>query len=615
VQLEPVQFLLGPLAGPECRRALGRSKWLVWRVLAAIPALLALLAAIWAWWLLNRFMPPFEGTYPIRAGLTAVDWIGLAIALVLGPAVLAGALAGDKDRGTLAMLLASRVNPREIVLAKLTGRLSIVGVLLLAGLPALCILAALESMPLGTLLLHVALPVAVAFGGGGMALAASAVARRGRDALMAVYFLDLALFLGPLFGVNFIPQAVSQWLIAINPFVASTQLTWGRQTAPAVASIAVWLLMGLAAITWAAVRLGPVYLRQLDGSSVRRKPRRRRDRPVSDEHPMLWKELHIEQGQKFHGLLRWLGWLVVSVIVLTSLALLGLFVWETAIGAPPPLSAAANPFLSPAALSSSSASLPPWAASMADLLRSWAALSALPLSWLMQWAIGLRAAVAIASEREQHTWDSLLISPLEGQQIVWPKIGGSLYAMRGLLAVALFSWTVAAVSGAIAPTTMGRLVAFSLVLCTFMAAVGVWASITSSTVTRAMTLALGVWLAAGAISYIVAVLVASVVALVVVVIHMYMVSLGLAQLNAAPAFPISFGTGIELLRLVQYTGATLLLGWYCRRRFDELAGRASGRRLRYVPAETFAPQPPYAPAPPPPPPPTTVAATIDGSAR
>jgi ABC-type transport system involved in multi-copper enzyme maturation permease subunit len=233
----------------------------------------------------------------------------------------------------------------------------------------------------------------------------------------------------------------------------------------------------------------------------------------------------------------------------------------------------------------------------------------LPLSWLLQWAIGLRAAVAIASEREQHTWDSLLTSPLEGQQIVWPKIGGSLYAMRGLLAVALLSWTVAAVSGSITPLDGVQLVAFAAVLCTFMAAVGVWASITSSTVTRAMTLALGIWLAAGAISFVVAALVASIVMVVILLFHLWMAALGLTPFRAAPPFPISFGAGIELLRLVQYVGATLLVGWYCRRRFDELAGRSSGRRLRYVPADALAPV--RASAPQPSPPPLSVSTGVD----
>ena len=38
------------------------------------------------------------------------------------------------------------------------------------------------------------------------------------------------------------------------------------------------------------------------------------------------------------------------------------------------------------------------------------------IGFLIQWAIGLRAAVAISSERERGTWDALLTSPLEGSR-------------------------------------------------------------------------------------------------------------------------------------------------------------------------------------------------------
>ena len=43
-----------------------------------------------------------------------------------------------------------------------------------------------------------ALPAAVALGGGGVAIAASVLARRGRDALLGVYLLVLLCLLGPL---------------------------------------------------------------------------------------------------------------------------------------------------------------------------------------------------------------------------------------------------------------------------------------------------------------------------------------------------------------------------------------------------------------------------------
>ena len=48
------------------------------------------------------------------------------------------------------------------------------------------------------------------------------------------------------------------------------------------------------------------------------------------------------------------------------------------------------------------------------VLSLWYGNSARFIGFLIQWAIGLRAAVTISSERERGTWDALLTSPLEG---------------------------------------------------------------------------------------------------------------------------------------------------------------------------------------------------------
>ena len=66
---------------------------------------------------------------------------------------------------------------------------------------------------------------------------------------------------------------------------------------------------------------------------------------------------------------------------------------------------------------------------------------------LIQWAVGLRAAVSISSERERGTWDALLTSPLDGREIVRGKLWGSLYALRGLILAAFLAWALAAAAG------------------------------------------------------------------------------------------------------------------------------------------------------------------------
>jgi ABC-type Na+ efflux pump permease subunit len=61
------------------------------------------------------------------------------------------------------------------------------------------------------------------------------------------------------------------------------------------------------------------------------------------------------------------------------------------------------------------------------------------LGWLIQWAMGLCAVASIASERQRGTWDGLLVSPPEGREIVWAKICGGVYALRGFVAAVVLA--------------------------------------------------------------------------------------------------------------------------------------------------------------------------------
>src|SRR5262249_12275594 len=116
------------------------------------------------------------------------------------------------------------------------------------------------------------------------------------------------------------------------------------------------------------------------------------------------------------------------------------------------------------------------------------------ISALVQLAIGLRAAVAVSSERERGTWDALLTSPLEGGQVVAGKLWGSLYAMRWLFGATLWAWTLSLCFGAMNAGWYIYLVASTVICGAFMAAVGLRMSLAFSTATRSMALTSGIWL-------------------------------------------------------------------------------------------------------------------------
>ena len=81
------------------------------------------------------------------------------------------------------------------------GKLSQVGMIILAGVPVVAFLAPLDGLGPGTFWRCSLLLAAVAFGAGGLAVGASVVSRRGRDAQLTVYILMVLLMHEPAPGL------------------------------------------------------------------------------------------------------------------------------------------------------------------------------------------------------------------------------------------------------------------------------------------------------------------------------------------------------------------------------------------------------------------------------
>ena len=151
--------------------------------------------------------------------LSAAALTLLTITAAQAPAVLAGSLAGERERGILQLLLTTAVTPREIVEGRLLGKLSQVGMVILAGVPVLAFLAPLDGLTLRHVLAMLLLLIAVGFGSGGLAVGASVVSRRGRDAQLAVYILMVLLMMSPMLrwaGLPARPSRCSNGLIHIS---------------------------------------------------------------------------------------------------------------------------------------------------------------------------------------------------------------------------------------------------------------------------------------------------------------------------------------------------------------------------------------------------------------
>ncbi|WP_152051693.1 ABC transporter permease subunit [Tautonia marina] len=553
---------LGPLVGPECRRAIAKGWLFLARGGAALLSATIALAILWWWWINwnEAADPDFSPYRALRAGLTLLIGLATTVALVFGPAVVAGSLSGEQERGSMGLLLTTRVSALEIVIGRLAGRLTQVWVVLLAMLPPMLLLGFLSAMRpslLGVMFLY---GPGLALGASGLTAGVAVLSRRGRDALLGSYAIGLALLLTPLLADLVRSGGITE-LAPLNPFGAVVPLVWQEDAGPALRSLGSWLTMGGLGAVVAVVFLRPRSLRWLDGSAGRFgagwRVKRRRVKPMGDR-PMLWKEIFIERRNSLGGLGKWLGALAVLYLVLASVTLAGLYL---------------DALVRQTSMEVSSTRLVWFQRAIVDTA-PW-------FSLFLAWAVGLRAAVAIASERERGTWDALLTSPLEGSEIVAGKLIGSLHALRWLILAMLLAWSLALGIGAMEPGAYVIQLTSTLVVMTFMAAVGVRVSLGASSVTTAMALTIGAWLSAWAGLALLALLGVGIVALGLFLAWLIADRFGLTT-SPTPWFPLDFATSFTIVRLALYAVVTAVVVIESRTRFDRLAGRI-------VPGEAWIP--------------------------
>ena len=606
----------GPLTKPECLRA-SRRGWLVWlRLLPAVGAGSVVFLVTWFWATMLDFDSAHLPYYELRVGLTAIAGGLVTLAALIPPAVLAGSLAGEKERGSIGLLLSTQATAADIVLSRWIARLAPVGLIAASALPLLLWLAILAGFGPPTLIVVVLLPLAVGLGSGGFALGVSAVSKRGRDALLLIYLIDVVLMLGSLFAAPLLGGSNSSMLAttlgvvglgAFNPFGALGPLIWGEQVAPALATVAFWTVLGAAGLGVACWRLRPSCLN--DGSGANRHARRFRRSwghrvPPVGTRPMLWKELHIERAGSLGRVGRWIGaglvlWLGLGSLILGGLVALEYYRAEPGASVisqtsalpsvaptPPPapvvttqgLTVNVNlPRVAPKVASTRTSSLfpgaEPWPVAV---LASWYGGSAWLISVLIQWAIGLRAGVAIASERERGTWDGLLTSPLEGAEIVRGKLWGSLHALRWLIGSALLAWTITWAVDGMTNRQYVTTVAETAIWSVLMASAGVACSLRTATATRAMGTTLAGWLGAFVGLKLVAIFVCLIVMVLCLFAWLSLIQLGFIDASKPPWFPVSFSLGMEWVFCVATAILAAVIIAETRLRFDRVAGRMTG---------------------------------------
>jgi len=393
-----------------------------------------------------------DETFQFFAGfLSLFLWQQMVLIVLVAPAIAAGAITDEKERGTLQYLLTADLSSSEIVLGKVLGRLIVIASIFLAGLPFLFAVSSFLGLSLAFLVGMLVHTAAVAFAATSASILSSVWAKRTRDAIVHLYLiialillaLVLAFQIAPLVGAGgpgpaTTTQRLAETMVTLMRYLdptsflepelagASASAVMGR----ALVSGGGWFALGLACLAVAAWRLRPAYMRQLQGPGKRRVALLWWARPPVTGEPVRWKERYVTGlaplpafrylPQKGVMALIFLG-TTVGVILMTSLCVSG----------------PSNPLM----LFTDPGLFEVDQVAVNDYL-SWVSVLVLLAASLI---VGIRASGAITGEREKHTWEALLMTPLETPSLVRAKLWGIIeatYPYLAMYAIPMFAFSL-----------------------------------------------------------------------------------------------------------------------------------------------------------------------------
>ena len=438
-------MLLGPVFQSDMVATARRGRYFALRVLFAAGLLLCLYfcyEGVTNWNNSSGKLSIREASSLASGFFQAFAWLTMLTAMVITPAVSAGAIATERERRTIEYLFATDLSNGEIILSKLASKLLLVGKLVLVALPVLSIFRLMGGIPGNLLVMYfVGLASTVTLLTVG-AMCISVWSARARDAIIRVYLVEAVVFVLPfilltlLTGMGAAGGATSWFAdrlsevvsicLEINPLqLMFNQMVRGGALGVGLDEAAIWRMVGiqlvlsaiLAAVAVVAVRR--VHLRAISSPGSADEKRRRwelpRFRPRLGSHPMLWKELFARAATTKLGVL---GRVCVAVLLLVIVGVafyMFLLVIDSNF----------NSWQSPGE-------------QYAQVSMMMTGLLGVGTVVLM----GLRAAGLIAYEKERDCWLSLLSTPLGGADIIGAKAIGNFYAYRWMFLPLAIVWAL-----------------------------------------------------------------------------------------------------------------------------------------------------------------------------
>jgi ABC-type transport system involved in multi-copper enzyme maturation permease subunit len=436
--------------------------------------------------------------------LFAIDFVNVcllvqfAAAVILTPVYAAGAIAEERQRGTLDSVLVTDLSTGAIVFGRFAARwLTVVG-LLLTSLPVLALTQLWGGIPWELLAFGAGLTILTTLSLGGIGVLCSVRARSVRTAVAATYAVATAL--------GFC-AAVIPFFQAANPWSATGQFVIGgifggptNHWPLILAGYAVWhvsiCLIALVASVWL---LRPQPLSKVErgllarayenlparsrfrvtvaphllvgapapfASAEQRPLRRTRFLPVPKigADPLLWKELNFG-GTAAGEILRLIAYAVIGVCLTVGLAT-GKMLGSPAIRY--------HPVLQPGL----------WAVHPAARDMTTALLTAIMVG------TALRAASAIGREREEQTLDPLLVLPGGAAAVLRAKWLASILGNRFFAWMLALVWVITLLCGMLPIAAAFWLAGAAIAHAAFLASLGMCISLVTRHTGRAIVLAL-----------------------------------------------------------------------------------------------------------------------------
>src|SRR5262245_52842962 len=185
--------ILGPIFRWEMIVTARKGRSFVIRGIYGLCLLLFLcLPLFMAWGLTNRTAMTHEDLAGIAEGffVSTVAAQGLAV-FVLTPALVAGALAEERARGTLNLLLGSALSSSEIVLGKLAARMSHLVIILLVAVPVIGLLSLMGGIDLPLLAVCDGVTLSTSLLIAAASIGISAVSHRPHRAIAGAYLFEV----------------------------------------------------------------------------------------------------------------------------------------------------------------------------------------------------------------------------------------------------------------------------------------------------------------------------------------------------------------------------------------------------------------------------------------